>query len=271
MPGKIVRLVVKVGTSTLTHETGALNFRRMDALCRTLADLKNQGMEVILVTSGAIGVGVNKLGLSTRPRTLSMKQAAAAVGQCELMHVYDKLFGEYGQTVAQILLTREDVEDPQRRDHLSGTFLSLLDVGAVPVVNENDSVSAAEIESDRGKIFGDNDTLSAVVAELTGADLLVLLTDIDALYDRDPREDPAARPVREVRELTPQLERAASGAGSSRGTGGMITKLRAARICMDAGMEMVVASGREPELLYDIVAGKPVGTRFLAKGERSVL
>jgi len=267
MSGKIVRLVVKVGTSTLTHSTGALNFRRMDALCRTLSDLKNQGLEIILVTSGAIGVGVNKLGLGTRPRALAMKQAAAAVGQCELMHVYDKLFGEYGQTVAQILLTGEDVEHPQRRDHLSNTFLSLLDVGAVPVVNENDSVSAAEIESGSGarKVFGDNDTLSAVVASLVGADLLVLLTDIDAVYDANPRENPEAKPIRTVRELTPELLEAASGAGSSRGTGGMITKLQAAKLCMENGVEMVVASGTQPELLYDIVAGKEVGTRFLAK------
>lgn len=260
---KVERLVVKVGTSTLTHETGALNFRRIDALCRVLSDLKNRGLEVILVTSGAISVGVNKMGLPSRPHALPMKQAAAAVGQCELMHIYDKLFSEYGQTVAQILLTREDVADPRRRDHLSGTFFSLLDAGVIPVVNENDSVSAAEIEAGQSKIFGDNDTLSAVVAELVGADLLVLLTDIDAVYDKDPRQDPAAKPLREISVITRQLLQGAAGAGSGRGTGGMVTKLQAAQLCMDAGIPMAVASGAEPEVLYGVVAGEPVGTRFL--------
>lgn len=259
-----VRLVVKVGTSTLTHDTGAMNLQRMDHLCRTLSDLKNRGLEVILVTSGAIAVGVSRLGLHARPRALPMKQAAAAVGQCELMHLYDKLFAEYGQAMGQILLTREDVADSLRRDHLNGTFLSLLDLGVIPVVNENDSVSAAEIESGRGRVFGDNDTLSAVVAELVQADLLVLLTDIDAVYDRDPHLD-GAQPIREVRALTDQLWQAASGAGSSRGTGGMLTKFQAAEICMKAGIDMVVASGADPELLFDIVAGKPVGTRFLGR------
>ena len=235
-------------------------------LARTLSDIKNTGCEVILVSSGAIGVGVSKLKLPARPRVLSMKQATAAVGQCELMHIYDKLFGEYGQVVAQILLTRDDVEHPHRRENLYNTFLSLLDLGAVPVVNENDSVSFDEIEAGHNKVFGDNDTLAALVAALVGADLLVLLTDIDGLYDADPRKNPEARRIPVVHQVDEKLLRGASGAGSSRGTGGMVTKLQAAKLCLEQGIDMVVASGECPALLYDIVEGKPAGTLFTREG-----
>jgi len=257
------RIVVKVGTSTLLRESGGVNFREMDALARVLSDLKNMGSEIILVSSGAIGVGTVKLGLPKRPAELRRKQAAAAVGQCELMHLYDKFFGEYSQTVAQILLTDADVEDPHRREHLTGTFDAILDMGVIPVVNENDSVSSSEIETGARKVLGDNDTLSAIVAGLCRADLLVLLSDIDGLYDADPRKDPAARLIPTVSAITPEIEALAGGGGTKWGTGGMATKLSAARYAMEKGIEMVIANSQNLDILYEIVAGKPVGTRFL--------
>ena len=247
------RIVVKVGTSTLTRDSGALNLHNMDHLARTLSDLRGMGHEIILVSSGAIGVGTGKLGLHERPQELRMKQAVAAVGQCELMHLYDKFFGEYGYTVAQILLTGEDVED------------SLLELGCIPVVNENDSVSSAEIETGRCKVLGDNDTLSAIVARLCQADLLVLLSDIDGLYNADPHKDPGATLIERVEEITPELKAMAGGAGTWRGTGGMATKLMAAKAAMQAGIDMVITNGANMEALYDIVEGKSVGTRFCAK------
>ena len=258
------RIVVKVGTSTLTHEGGKLNFRSFDSLARVLSDIHNLGNEVILVSSGAIAVGACKLLMSERPRELSLKQAAAAVGQCELMHLYDKFFGEYGKTVAQILLTGDDVDSPEIKQSLINTFNSLLSLGIVPVVNENDSVSSAEIERHSGehKVFGDNDTLSAVVAVLTKADKLILLSDIDGLYDANPIDDPNARIIREVRVIDDELRALAGGAGGSRGTGGMITKLQAAELATANGIDMIIADGSKPELLYDIVEGKPVGTLF---------
>ena len=259
-----LRIVVKIGTSTITRPNGSHNLRSMDVLARVLSDLKGLGHEVVLVSSGAIGMGAGKLGMAERPRELRMKQAAAAVGQCEMMHIYDKFFGEYGQTVAQILLTEEDVEDPVRTDHLISTFSALLALGAVPIVNENDSVSSAEIERGKARILGDNDTLSAIVADLVDADLLVLLSDIDGLYDSDPHKNPDARLIPKVREITPALREAAGGAGSQWGTGGMSTKLDAAQIAMRNGTDMVITNGRDIEALYDIVEGKPVGTRFLA-------
>ena len=194
-----------------------------------------------------------------------MKQAAAAVGQCELMHIYDKLFGEYGHTVAQILLTGEDVDDPVRAEHLANTFAALLEYGCIPIVNENDSVSSAEIETGKCKVLGDNDTLSAIVARLCRADLLVLLSDIDGLYDADPRTDPSAKLIRRVEEITPELKRMAGGAGTWRGTGGMATKLSAAELALAAGVEMVITNGARMEELYEIAAGKEIGTRFLPK------
>lgn len=259
------RLVIKVGTSTLLRQGGGVNLREMDALARVLSDLKNMGHQVILVSSGAIGVGAGKLGLKERPSELRFKQATAAVGQCELMHLYDKFFGEYGQTVAQILLSGEDVDDPVRSSHLSGTFETLLEMGCIPVVNENDSVSASEIETGQKKVLGDNDTLSAIVAGLCEADLLVLLTDIDGLYDADPRKDPNARLIHRVEHITPEIEALGGGGGTQWGTGGMATKLTAARLAMSHGIGMVIANSDKLDALYDIVEGKDVGTRFEAK------
>ena len=259
------RIVVKVGTSTLTRSSGSMNLQNMEHLTRTLADLKGMGHEIILVSSGAIGVGTKKLRLEERPTELRMKQATAAVGQCMMMHLYDKLFSEYNRTVAQILLTSDDVEDPIRAEHLSSTFSALLELGVIPVVNENDSVSSAEIETGRCKVLGDNDTLSAIVARLCKADLLVLLSDIDGLYDADPRTHPDAKLIHHVSAITPELRAMAGGAGTWRGTGGMATKLHAAQLALDAGIDMVISNGARMEELYDIVAGKNIGTRFSAK------
>ena len=259
------RIVVKVGTSTLLRQGGGVNFREMDALARVLSDLKNMGHQVILVSSGAIGVGAGKLGLKERPTELRFKQAAAAAGQCELMHLYDKFFAEYGQTVAQILLTGEDVEHPVRAEHLTGTFEALLELGCIPVVNENDSVSAAEIETGQRKVLGDNDTLSAIVAGLCRADLLVLLSDIDGLYDADPRKDRSAKLIHRVEAITPEIEALAGGGGTKWGTGGMYTKLTAAKRSMAHGIDMVIANSNKLDALYDIVEGGDVGTRFAAK------
>lgn len=258
------RIVVKVGTSTLTHPGGGMNLRNMEHLARVLADIKNAGDEVVLVTSAAIGAGMGKLKLAERPTELRMKQAAAAVGQCELMHLYDKFFSEYGATVAQILLTRDDVDRPNGRQNLHNTFEALLSLGVIPVVNENDSVCFEEIESEH-KVFGDNDTLSAVVATLVGADLLVLLSDIDGLYTADPHRDPDACLICEVEEITDEIWALAGGAGSKFGTGGMATKLIAAEIATDAGIDMIITNGEHPEYLYDLAAGMTVGTRFCGR------
>ncbi|MGX8699124.1 MAG: glutamate 5-kinase [bacterium] len=262
------RIVVKVGTSTLTHETGALHIRRITELVRVLADLKGMGYEVILVTSAAISAGTARLGLAERPQELRLKQATAAVGQCALMHLYDQLFSEYNVTAAQILLTGEDIGEEQRAENLRETFEALLSLGVIPVVNENDSVSSAEIETAHTRVLGDNDTLSALVASLVGAGLLILLSDIDGLYDKNPKEHPEARLVYEVRELTEEIISMAGGAGSWRGTGGMVTKLSAAKIATAAGCDMVIANGSRVAEVYDIVAGKPVGTRFIAKEKK---
>lgn len=261
------RIVVKVGTSTLMRDTGHMNLANMEHLSRVLSDLANMGCEVILVSSGAIGIGVCRLGLPERPKGLREKQAVAAVGQCEMMHLYDKFFGEYSHTVAQILLTADDVADPRRAEHLAATFAALAQMGCIPIVNENDSTSPEEIETGREKVLGDNDTLSAIVAKLCGADLLVLLSDIDGLYDKDPHKYPEARLLPTVEELTPELMSLGGGTGSSWGTGGMATKLSAAKVAMEAGCDMVITNGSRPEGLYDIVAGKPVGTRFIARKE----
>lgn len=265
MEGKKQRIVVKVGTSTLTHESGKLDLRNMERLVRTLSDLHNMGHDIILVTSGAIAVGTARMGLSERPRELRMKQAAAAVGQCRMMHIYDKLFSEYNQSMAQILLTGDDVDSPDRAAHLRGTFSALLEMGVLPVVNENDSVSSAEIETGHHKVFGDNDTLSAIVASLCQADLLVLLSDIDGLYDADPHANPDAKLLHRVEALTPEILEMAGGAGTWRGTGGMATKLSAAQVAMDAGCTMVITNGAHPENLYAIAEGQEVGTWFIAR------
>ena len=260
-----MRIVVKVGTSTLAHSTGRLNIRHVEELVKVLSDLKNAGHEMILVSSGAIGMGVGKLNLPGRPADMPTKQAAAAVGQCELMYTYDRLFTQYNHTVAQILLTGEDVDAPVRSEHLHNTFEALLELGVIPIVNENDSVSSAEIETGQAKVLGDNDTLSAIVARLCGAELLVLFSDIDGLYDADPRTHPDAKLIHHVEAVTPELEAMAGGAGTWRGTGGMATKLHAARLALEAGIDMVIANGSRMEALYDIVDGKDVGTRFSAR------
>ncbi len=260
------RIVIKIGTSTLTHAGGGVNLRNLDRLARVLSDIKHAGREVILVSSGAIGVGAGKLHMRERPTELRMKQATAAIGQCELMHLYDKLFGEYGVTVAQILLIRENMEHPVQKQNLLGTINALLELGALPVVNENDSVSFDEIESEH-KVFGDNDTLSAYVAQLIGADLLVLFSDIDGLYSADPHTDADARLIAEVDEITDHIRALAGGAGSAFGTGGMATKIQAAEIATAAGCDMIITNGARPENLYDIAEGRARGTRFRARKE----
>ena len=255
-----MRVVVKVGTSTLTYSTGRLNIRHVERLCKVLSDMKNAGNEVILVSSGAIGMGVGKLNLSGRPQDMPSKQACAAVGQCELMYVYDKMFSEHSHTVAQILVTAEDLQgEGERHKNFSNTILRLLELHTLPVINENDTVSTGEIA------VGDNDTLGALVAVSVAADLLVVLTDIDGLYTADPRQDPEARLVPEVRELTPEILASAGGKGSTLGTGGMATKLAAAGICMESGTDMVIVNGAQPEVLYDVMDGKRTGTRFIGK------
>lgn len=259
-----LHIVVKVGTSTLTRASGRLNLASMDHLARVLSDLSNMGHQVVLVSSGAIGIGTGKLGLPARPQELRQKQAVAAVGQCEMMHLYDKLFGEYGHTVAQILLTADDVADPVRAQHLSATFSALAELGCIPIVNENDSTSSAEIETGQAKVLGDNDTLSAIVAGLCGADLLVLLSDIDGLFDADPHQNPNARLLPVVETIDDSILALGGGAGSQWGTGGMSTKLSAAQIATAKGCDMIITNGARPEVLYDIVEGKNVGTRFLA-------
>ena len=254
-----MRIVIKIGTSTLTYTGGCVNIRRIEALCKIVSDMKNAGHEIILVSSGAIGMGVGKLHLSAKPADIAGKQACAAVGQCELMYTYDKLFGEYNHTVAQILLTAPDLSCEDRLEKFSNTMSWLLGYGVLPIINENDTVSTEEIE------FGDNDTLAARVAVASGADLLVLLSDIDGLYTADPRTDPKARLISEVRELSEEIMALGGNAGTSLGTGGMITKLRAARIATDAGCDMIITNGAAPENLNSILDGVAVGTRFFAK------
>jgi len=251
-----MRIVVKIGTSTLAHPTGHLNIRRVEELCKVLSDIKNAGHELIVVSSGAIGMGVGKLGLRSRPTDIPSKQAAAAVGQCELMYTYDKLFGEYHHTVAQLLITGEDIASETRHRNFSNTLNRLLEFGALPIINENDTVATQEI------VIGDNDTLAAIVAESVGANLLILLSDIDGLYTADPHKDPGAERIPHVPALTEEILALAGGIGSSQGTGGMVTKLQAARICLNCGCAMVIANGSTPENLYAILDGKDIGTIF---------
>ena len=256
-----MRIVIKVGTSTLAHATGRLNIRRVEELCRILSDLKNAGNEIILVSSGAIGMGVGKLGLKERPVDIPTKQAAAAVGQCELMYTYDKLFEEYHHTVAQILLTGSDFKHEDRYDNFINTMSRLLDLQVLPIINENDTIATDEIK------VGDNDTLSAMVAVGVNAEILVLLSDIDGLYTSDPHKDQNAKLISEVHSLTPEIMALAGGEGSALGTGGMKTKLHAAEICGAQGCDMVILNGAKPSLLYDLFEGKQVGTRFFGKKE----
>ena len=251
-----MRIVVKIGTSTLAHSTGHLNIRRVEQLCKTMSDIKNAGHEVILVSSGAIGMGVGKLGLRSRPSDIPTKQAAAAVGQCELMYIYDKLFSEYHHTVAQLLITGDDTQNEKRHGNFTNTLNRLLELGALPVINENDTVATDEI------VIGDNDTLAAIVARSVGADLLVLLSDIDGLYTADPRKNPDALLIPRVTRLDESILALAGVSGTNQGTGGMVTKLQAAKICMACGCDMVIANGKNPENLYAILEGKEIGTRF---------
>ena len=260
-----MKIVVKVGTSTLAHPTGRLNIRGVEKLLKVLSDLKNAGHQLVLVSSGAIGMGVGKLNLPGRPADMPTKQAAAAVGQCELMYTYDKLFGAYNHTVAQLLLTAEDVNFPQRRQNFENAVNRLLELGVLPVVNENDAVATDEVGV--ATTIGENDTLSAIVAQCAGAELLILLSDIDGLYTADPHQDDHAALIPEVREITPELRALAGAAGTALGTGGMATKLRAAEIAMAGGCDMVIANGRSPEVLYDIAAGRHTGTRFIGRRE----
>ncbi len=251
-----MRIVIKIGTSTLAHPTGHLNIRRVEELCKVISDIKNSGQEVIVVSSGAIGMGVGKLGLRCRPTDIPTKQAAAAVGQCELMYTYDKLFGEYNHTVAQLLITGDDVKCEDRHENFSNTLNRLLELGALPIINENDTVSTREI------VIGDNDTLAAIVAESVKADKLILLSDIDGLYTADPHKDPEAKLIHRVSKIDEDLIALAGGSNGNQGTGGMVTKLQAAQICVSCGCEMVIANGNDPMNIYAILDGREIGTTF---------
>ena len=253
-----MRIVVKIGTSTLAHATGHLNIRRVEQLCKIMSDIKNAGHEVILVSSGAIGMGVGKLGLRQRPKDIPSKQAAAAVGQCELMYTYDKLFSEYHHTVAQLLITGDDTANEKRHTNFTNTLNRLLELGALPIINENDTVATDEI------VIGDNDTLAAIVAKSIGADLLILLSDIDGLYTADPHTTPDAVLLHRVTKIDDNIRNLAGVSSTNQGTGGMVTKLQAAEICLDCGCDMVIANGNNPANLYDILDGKEVGTTFTA-------
>ncbi len=253
------RIVVKIGTSTLTHQTGIMNIRRTEILIKILSDLKNSGKEIIIVTSGAIGVGCGKIGLNKKPIDTPSKQAIAAIGQCELMYFYDKQFGQYNHTVAQVLMTKDVVTDDVRRENCHNTLTKLLSYNAIPIINENDTVSVEEIE------FGDNDTLSAVVATLIDADLLVILSDIDGLYNENPKKNPNASLIKAVNNIDDDILKVAEGAGSELGTGGMLTKIHAAKIATESGIDMMIMNGNKPEKLYNLFDGENVGTLFTAK------
>ena len=251
-----MRIVVKIGTSTLAHSTGHLNIRRVEELCTVLSDIKNAGHQVILVSSGAIGMGVGKLGLLQRPTDIPTKQASAAVGQCELMYTYDRLFAMFNHTVGQLLITGDDMENEKRHDNFSNTINRLLELNALPIINENDTVATEEIA------IGDNDTLAAMVAQSIRADKLILLSDIDGVFTADPHTDPDAKLIHRIPAITEEVMALAGAAGSKLGTGGMVTKFHAAKICIACGCEMVIANGNHPAALYDILEGKPVGTAF---------
>lgn len=251
-----MRMVVKVGTSTLAHPTGCLNIRHVEVLVKTLSDLANAGHEIVVVSSGAIGMGIGKLTLDGKPEDMPTKQAAASVGQCELMYTYDKLFGEYNHVVGQILLTGSDFSHEDRKKNFENTIYRLIELGVIPIVNENDTIATEEIS------VGDNDTLAAMTACSVKADLLVLLSDIDGLYTKDPHKNEDATLIPVVTEITPSIESLADGGGSALGTGGMVTKIHAARMAMENGVDMVIANGSRPEVLYDIAEGKLAGTRF---------
>ena len=257
------RIAVKIGTSTLTHKTGLFNIRRTEKIVKILSDLKNAGKDIVLISSGAIGVGVGRMGLREKPKDTKGKQAAAAVGQCELMYLYDKMFSDYSKTIAQVLLTKDVFFDPDRKKNAENTFETLFDLDVIPIVNENDTISTEEIE------FGDNDTLSAIVAKLTHCDLLIILSDIDGVYDKDPHKHSDAKLIHVIDKITADIESCAGGAGSNRGTGGMITKFAAAKIAAECGIYTIIMNGNSPEKLYDIFDGKQAGTLFMPT-ERSM-
>ena len=263
MQWKGKRVVVKVGTSTLTYPTGRARIREMEELVRVLCEMMNSGIQVALVTSGAIGVGMGKMGLTERPKDTASKQAAATIGQCELMYLYDRMFSEYSHKVGQLLITKADVDDDGRRANLIATFDKLFAWGVIPIINENDAVAVEEI------VYGDNDSLSAIVARLIHADLLIILSDIDGLYDADPRKHPEARRIPRVEEITDELRRACTGAGSELGTGGMETKLRAAEIAGQDGIPTIVMNGTPPENIYQALDGADIGTIFERKASHA--
>lgn len=254
------RIIIKVGTSTLTHKTGRLNIRRMERFVKILADLQNSGRQIILVSSGAIGLGMSKLSLSERPKDTVTKQACAAVGQCELMYIYDKLFGEFNINVAQILLTKYTLDSP-RKNNISNTFEKLINMNVVPIVNENDTIAIDELELE----VGENDTLAAYVGHYCKADMLIILSDIDGLFDSDPHVNPNARLIPVVHSIDDEILKTAGGAYSALGSGGMTTKLNAAKISLEAGMDMAILNGRNPSVLYDFFDGKEVGTIFTSE------
>jgi glutamate 5-kinase len=254
-----MRIVIKVGTSTLAHATGLLNIKRVEKMCKVISDLKNAGHEIVLVSSGAIGMGLGKLGLTKRPADISVCQAAAAIGQCELMYTYDKLFAEYNHTVAQILITGAFVAIEDYGKNLNNTLFRLLERGVIPIVNENDTVTTEEI------IIGDNDTLGAIIADRVDADVLIILSDIDGFFTANPNIDPTAERISVVEQITPEIEALAGDKGSALGTGGMITKIKAAKLVTARGIDMVIANGKDPDILYDIVEGGGVCTRFLGR------
>lgn len=251
------KIVVKVGTSTLTHKNGKLNLEQIERLVRQLSDLRNQGKDVVLVSSGAIGAGMGKLNLEQRPKTIPEKQAVAAVGQGILLHIYEKMFSEYGQATAQLLLTKADLEHRQRFLNGRNTLLTLLKFGVIPIVNENDTVAFEEIK------FGDNDTLAALVGTLIDADLILLLTDIDGFYDGDPRKNKNAKRISVVETINEEIEGLAGNVGSKFGSGGMITKITAARIAVNAGIPLMIGHGAEDNILRRLTSGEDVGTLFL--------
>jgi glutamate 5-kinase len=255
------RIVIKLGSSTLTHKTGKLNIRRMTNLTRIISDLHNSGKEIILVSSGSVAMGFGKLNLPEKPKETSKKQAAAAVGQCELMRVYDDMFEKYSVTVAQILVTKKIIENGNLVN-VQNTIESLLDFGCIPIVNENDTVAIDELELE----IGENDSLSAVIAQVANADLLVILSDINGLYTSDPRKDPEAKPIYTVTDINHKIEAMAGGSGTALGTGGMATKINAAKIATESGIDMIIMNGRNPDLLYDLFDDKEdTGTLFVAK------
>ena len=259
---KAKRIVVKVGTSTITYANGKRNFSQIDRLARELSDLQNQGKEMILVSSGAVAVGVDRLGLPAKPSTIPGKQACAAVGQGVLMHTYEKLFADYGQIVAQVLITRTEAIDRHRYTNCRNTFMTLLQQGVIPIVNENDVVALDELK------IGDNDNMSALVAGIVDADLVIILSDIDGLYTANPATHPEATLVHTVQEITPEIEASAGGVGSSRGTGGMATKIQAAKAATNSGIQLVIASGTEKNAIPRILQGEEIGTLFVSRENR---